>query len=149
VAETGGLPIGAEDAHLGLGWDVMLDAFDRTARDAEWVDTLRHDGRRPAETGEGWRRTPLTDVAADPFFRAERLEVRGHARPALGPAAFTVEVVTGGAGTVRAGGRDLAVRAGDTFAVPAAVSSDLAFDAPDGLDLIVCLPPRPADLELP
>ena len=147
VAETGGLPIRPEDAHLGLGWDVMLDAFDGTAHDAEWLDTLRHDDRRPAETGDGWRRTPLTDAAADPFFRAERLEVRGDAQPGLGPAAFTIGVVTGGEGTVRAGGGALAVREGDTFAVPAAVAPDLAFDAPDGLDAIVCLPPRADDLE--
>ena len=149
VAETGGLPIRAQDAHLGLGWDVMLDALDRTARDAAWLATLRHDGRRAAVTGDGWRRTPLTDVAADPFFRADRLEVRGRRRPALGPAAFAVGVVTGGGGIVRAGGRELPVRAGDTFAVPAAVAPELGFDAPSpgGLELIVCLPPRAADLE--
>ncbi len=46
VAETGGLPIDREDAHLGLGWDVMLDAFDPDGHDDAWLRTLRHDGRR-------------------------------------------------------------------------------------------------------
>lgn len=33
LAETAGLPIDREDAHPGLGWDVMLDAFDREGHD--------------------------------------------------------------------------------------------------------------------
>ena len=125
----------------------MLDAFDRTGHDPEWLDELRHDGRRGTTTGHGWRHTPLTDIAADPFFRAGRIEVRGRARPALGPASYTVGVVTSGAGTVRAGGHELVLGAGDTFAVPAAVSEELELDAPDGLEIIACLPPRAADLE--
>src|SRR5438874_2709825 len=37
VAETGGLPIDRADAHLGLGWEVTIDAFDRRAHDDEYV----------------------------------------------------------------------------------------------------------------
>jgi mannose-6-phosphate isomerase-like protein (cupin superfamily) len=55
--------------------------------------------------------------------------------------------VTGGDGTVRAGGRALTVRSGDTFAVPASVLSDVEIEAPNELELIACLAPRAADLE--
>jgi mannose-6-phosphate isomerase len=147
VAETRGLPIEPADAHLGLGWETMVDAFDRTGRNDAWLAGLRHDGRREPIGGDGWQRTPLTDVAADPFFRTERLAVRGRARPGFGDPAFLVGVVTGGSGIVRAGGRSLALRSGETFAIPAAVLPDLELDAPAGLEVIACLAPRAADLE--
>ncbi len=146
VAETRGIPIRHEDAHLGLGWDVVIDAFDRAGHDDAWLATLRHDGRRSPVDGDGWRRTPLTDVAADPFFRTERLEVRGAARPRFGgPDGFVVGVVTGGAGIVRANGHALEVAAGDTFALPAiaAAAADLELAGSPALELIACLPPDP------
>lgn len=150
VAETADVPIHPAHAHLGLGWEVAIDAFDREGHDDAWVNGLRHDGRRPRDEGDGWTAEPLLDGAADPFFRATRLTVQGHAAPEPGPAAFLVGVVMGGRGTVRAGGCDLAVRAGETFAVPAAALGSLEFDAPERLEVICCLPPRAADLgELP
>ena len=150
VAETADVPIHPAAAHLGLGWEVAIDAFDLAGHDDAWLDGLRHDGRRPADEGDGWTAEPLLDVAADPFFRASMLRVRGHAAPALGPPAFLVGVVTGGTGTVRTGVQGLALHTGDTFAVPAAALGSVAFDAPDGLEVICCLPPRATDLgELP
>jgi len=125
---------------------VAIDAFDREAHDDAWLDGLRHDGRRPGDEGDGWTSTPLLDVAADPFFRALRLTVRGHAAPDLWPPAFLVAAVMGGRGTVRAAGADLPIRAGETFAIPAAALGSLEFDAPDGLEIVCCLPPRAADL---
>src|SRR5262245_30561860 len=42
VAETRGVPIDPARAHLGLGWDVAIEAFDlRAKRDAD-IDALRH-----------------------------------------------------------------------------------------------------------
>jgi mannose-6-phosphate isomerase len=146
VAETADVPIHPAHAHLGLGWEVAIDAFDRAGHDDAWVDRLRHDGRRPGDAGDGWTSTPLLDVAADPFFRALRLTVRGHAAPGPWPPAFLVGAVMAGRGSVRAGGSDLPVRAGETFAVPAAALGSLEFDAPDGLEIVCCLPPRAADL---
>jgi mannose-6-phosphate isomerase len=146
VAETRDFPIDAADAHLGLGWPVMIEAFDRDGHDDAWVDGLRHDGRRPAVEGLGWRREPLTDAPADPFFRADRLTVGDLARPELGAPVFIVGIVTAGAGTVHAGWGSLAVEAGDTFALPAAAVPDLEIQ-PDGrLQLIVCRPPSVEDL---
>jgi mannose-6-phosphate isomerase len=150
VAETADVPLHPAAAHLGLGWEVAIDAFDRDGHDDAWLDSLRHDGRRRADEDKGCTIEPLLDVAADPFFRAIRLTVRGHAAPDLGPPAFLVGVVPGGRGTVRAGSGALAVRAGDTFAIPAAALASVEFDAPDGLEVICCLPPRAVDLgELP
>lgn len=142
VAETRGLPINLDDSHLGRGWDEMIDAFDRSAHDAAWVDGLRHDGRRSDTSGPGWRSQPLTAEAADPFFRAERLSIEGTARPAFGQATYVVVVVVEGTGSVRAGSGGLDVRRGQTFALPAAALADLVIEAPSGLELIVC---RPAD----
>ncbi len=146
VAETRGIPIDPADAHLGLGWEVAIDAFDRTGHDDAWLDALRHDGRRPAGEGPGWRREPLTDAPADPYFRAERLIVEGRATPPFARPGFLVGVVTGGGGRIRAGSGELDVTRGDTFAVPAAALVGLEVEAADRLELIACLPPDPADL---
>jgi hypothetical protein len=140
------VPIHPAAAHLGLGWEVAIDAVDRAGHDGAWLDALRHDGRRPETTGDGWTVQPLLDAAADPFFRAATLTVRGRARPDLGPAAFLVGVVSAGRGTVRAGSGALALRAGETFAVPAGALSTIEFEAVEHLELICCLPPRPVDL---
>jgi mannose-6-phosphate isomerase len=146
VAETADVPIHPAAAHLGLGWEVAVDAFDRAGHDDAWLDGLRHDGRRAVEAGDGWTWEPLLDVEADPYFRAGRLAIRGRAAPAFGPPAFLVGAVIGGRGTVRAGVGDLQVRTGETFAIPAAAFAAVEIDAPDGLEVIVCLPPRAADL---
>jgi mannose-6-phosphate isomerase len=146
VAETRGIPIEPADAHLGLGWEVAVDAFDRTGHDDAWLGALRHDGRRPATNGPGWRREPLTDSPADPYFRAERLTVEGSATSPFDQAAFLVGVVTGGGGRIRAGSGELDVKIGDTFAVPAAALVGLELESAGRLELIACLPPDPAHL---
>lgn len=55
---------------------------------------------------------------------------------ALGRPALVIGVVTGGRGTVLAGARDLPVRAGETFAIPAAALGKV----------VVGLPPRAGEL---
>jgi mannose-6-phosphate isomerase len=146
VAETADVAIHPAAAHLGLGWEVAVDAFDRAGHDAAWPDGLRHDGRRAVEAGDGWTWEPLLDTAADPYFRAGRLAVHGRAAPALGPPAYVIGVVTRGHGTVGAGAGDLRIRAGEAFAVPAAVMPDVEIDAPNGIEVVVCLPPRVDDI---
>lgn len=146
VAETRDVPIDAADAHLRLGWEVAVDAVDRSGHDDAWVDGLRHDGRRPAATLPGCRREPLTDAAADPYFRAERVTVDGRATPAFEPPGFLVGVVTGGTGQIRAGSGDLRVGAGETFAVPAAALPGLEIVPDAQLEVLACLPPDPAGL---
>jgi mannose-6-phosphate isomerase len=137
VAETRDVPIDPADAHLRLGWDVTIDAFDRAGHDDAWLDGLRSTGAGTATAHGGLRREPLVDV---PFFRAERWRVAGEAAPGLdGPPRFLVGVVTGGEGAVRAGGGELRVARGDTFAIPAALADDLTVRAGAELELIACL----------
>jgi mannose-6-phosphate isomerase len=119
VAELRDVPIDAADAHLGLGWDVTLDAFDREGHDDRWVDGLRR------------------DTVDTPFFGALPLLVEGRATPELGPG-YLVGVVTGGDGRIRAGSGDITVRRGDTFAVPAAAVPTLVLEADARLELIAC-----------
>jgi hypothetical protein len=57
--------------------------------------------------------------------------------------------VTGGTGQARIGGdgEPMELRPGGTFAVPAVALPELRLTAGvDGLDLIACRPPHPADL---
>jgi mannose-6-phosphate isomerase len=143
VAETGGFPIDRDDAHLRLGWDVTIDAFDRRALNDAALDRLRT--AMPAEMDGATSRQTLLGPAARPFFRAERWVVTGSFEPGLDPA-FVVGVVTAGEGVVRTSGGELAVRRGSTFGVPAAAASTLSIEAPDRLTVIACRAPEPADV---
>jgi len=147
VVETRDLPIHRDDAHLGLGWDVTLDAVDRAGHDDAWVDTLRHQSRRPSVHGDGWVRRPLTDAPADPYVRAESVSIDGRAVAPWPDPSWLVAIVMDGAGVVAAGGGALDVGKGDAFAVPAAVLADLAIESSTGLELIACRPPDPGRLD--
>jgi mannose-6-phosphate isomerase len=142
VAETGGFPIDRHAAHLGLGWDVTMDAIDRRAMTDRNVDDLRGAHRQVA-SGRGWERVALPPSEADPFFSADRVRVAGGpALPFAGDGgAFAVAVVTEGTGTAGTkGGRRLHVRRGDAFAVPAISLAALELEADEPLDVIVCRP---------
>lgn len=144
VAETRDFPVDPEVASLGQGWDPMIDAFDRRGRSDADVDRLRHVPGPPPIAG-AFARARLTPVAADPYLRAERWSVSGP-WPKVGERAFLVAIVTRGVGRARVGrGRELEVRPGTTFAVPAAGLADLDLRG-DGLELIACLPPKPDEL---
>jgi mannose-6-phosphate isomerase len=149
VAEWAGFPIDASDASLGLGWDVAIDAFDRRGRDDRSIDALRQSSTARLDTS-AIRVDSLLGPGAAPFFRAERVSVRDRATPRW-DGAYVVGVVTGGAGVVQVAGAQLPVRAGSTFALPAAAAphAELEPANADPLELIACLPPRPADLDLP
>jgi mannose-6-phosphate isomerase len=146
VAETAGVPIGPDDAHLGLGWDTTIDALDRRALDDAALDALRgpraSDEPAPAESFDADGLLPPT---ADPYLRASRWRVRGEARPDEDPA-FLVGMVIAGSGIARVdAGLRLELRAGMSFAVPAAGLPGLVLEG-DGLTIVACLPPTPADL---
>jgi mannose-6-phosphate isomerase len=148
VLELAGFPITPADATLALGWDVALEAIERRGRTDDEIDALRQ-RTQVLIRDASLRRESLLGAVAAPFFRAERLTVRGRARPAFEPA-YLVGVVTAGAGTVRSGSGVLVVRAGSTFALPAAAVPDLELSADDRrhpLQLIACRPPLPAALD--
>ena len=143
VAETRGIPIDRQSASLRLGWEVAVDAYDRTGWTAAAIDDLRHSPATLADR-DGLRVQRLTGPAADPFFRAQRVKVDGTVRP-WSEEAFLVGVVTAGQGTASVADSHVTLRAGETFAVPAAGLPELRLDG-RGLELVACLPPRPADI---
>jgi mannose-6-phosphate isomerase len=116
-----GVDSGAE--HLKLGWPEALTAADRTAADP-----------RAFRSGTEERLLP---PAADPYFRAERLQAPAECEPS-----FAVLVALAGHGTIRTEhGDELELRAGTTALVPfAAGTTTLTGD----LEAIRCLPPDPS-----
>ena len=113
---------GAQFGHLGLGFDVALDAVDRSALALDQVPELV----RPA--GEGRSVLPAT---ADPYFRLERHVVAGDERLEPGLAVLVIE-----SGEVRAG--DVTLPGGTTWLLPhAAGPLDLTGDA----TVLACRPP--------
>ena len=122
---------GERDGHLGLGFDLALQAVDRAGWDAARLARLR------ARAVGDYPRQPLLPAEAAPFFRAEQIGPGAGCEPS-----FAVLVVTAGSGEVRSEhGRPLPVRRGDTVLVPhAAGRTDLTGDA----RAVRCLPPDPA-----
>ena len=134
VAETRGFPIDPDAATLGLGWDTAIGLITTSA-----VGDLRQ-----SLTEEAAGVTRLLGPAADPFFRACRIDVDG-TRPWPLPGSFAIGVVLSGTGDVRGASRALSLRRGTTFALPALASHDASLTG-TALELIACLPPEPAAL---
>jgi mannose-6-phosphate isomerase len=138
VAELRDFPVDPAAAHLGLGWDVAIDAIQRRAFEPPAPGRLDRPG-----TPNTLR--PLLPDQSTPYFRADRLDVDGAARPDLGPA-FVVGLVTSGRGAIRVPGGNLDVKTGATFALPAAAARDTEFKARDGMRVLLFRAPRPVDL---
>jgi len=119
---------GARDGHLGLGFDVVLDAVDRRGRTPESIEALVARGAD--------REGSVLPAGADAWFRVERTVVRGSARLDAG---YSIVVVTDGSGTLAgADGETLPIAAGSTVLTPHAagelrVQGDVA--------LLRCRPP--------
>jgi mannose-6-phosphate isomerase len=147
VLETAGFPFQPADAHLGLGWDAAVEAIDRRALDEAALDVVRGTpGGTRLDDDSDHERSLLTPEAASAFFRAERIVVHGRARP-FRAARFTVGVVTAGRGAVSAGGDELVLGRGSTFALPAGAAPTAELSSADGdsLEVIACLPAPAAE----
>jgi mannose-6-phosphate isomerase len=138
AAEYGTFP--EKLAHLGRGWDTMLESVDYgPLTDADvaalWhePETIREDDRMTE------RRLFRRDL--DPFFRASRLIAHGATTPAGD--SLGVWIVVSGRGAVRGRHTRLAVERGDVFLVPAAGANDLQILPEGELEAIVCRPPDP------
>jgi mannose-6-phosphate isomerase len=129
---------GRADGHLGLGFDLALQAVDRSGWGPEALARLRggrRDGRHARPGVE-----QLLPPEADPFFRAERLRpaAAGLARFEQG---FCILVVVDGAGRLQTeAGGSLDLRRGDTVLVPFAAGPGAVSG---GVEVIRCLPPDP------
>lgn len=104
-----------EESHLGLGFDVAMDAVSTTALAAEDLLRLRvhHDleARTPGAV-------PLLPEDADPFFRLHLLAPPPDEAADV-PAGFAVLVVLSGTGVLE-GATSVPVGGGQSFVVPAA-----------------------------
>jgi mannose-6-phosphate isomerase len=124
---------GLAEGHLGLGFEVALDALDLSAWSAERLERVRS-GRDGADPRSGTER--LFPEEADAFFRAERIEADG---PAPLPAEFSILIVLEGGGELVAGdGTRLGLARGETILVPFA-AGDCYVEG--SVELIRCLPP--------
>ncbi|HEY1508166.1 MAG TPA: class I mannose-6-phosphate isomerase [Solirubrobacteraceae bacterium] len=101
--------VGDSDAHLGLGWERVLDAVELAPGP---VNAERNDSTA-AEDGVA----DLLPGAADPYFRAQRIAIEGE-RVSLEPS-FAILVVLEGALTLSGErGQPFALHRGDTALVP-------------------------------
>ena len=111
LAEWNGYPIDPEDAHLGRGWDVMLDVFDRSAMTERRLAALMAPPELRIDRPE-LSMSSLLCTASRPFFNALRVEARG---PAPWPLAgtYAVAIVTDGRGRVHNRHGEVVVSRGD------------------------------------
>jgi len=126
---------GAQDGTLGLGYDRVLGAVDRTPWDTQRLAAMR---RSAAATGAGSSVTALLPSAADSFFRADWL------RPGDGlrlDAGYAVWIVAGGRGTLRTEhGGALELHQGMTVLV---AYGDGPASLTGAAEVIRCRPPAP------
>ena len=123
---------GPGQGHLGLGFDLALQAVDHAGLDPTALDRLRA-GRGPVRLGV----ERLFPDEADPFFRAERL--RPDPAATLEPA-FSILVVLAGTGHLDTAAGSLDLTRGDTVLVPFA-AGPARVRGP--LEAVRCLPPLP------
>jgi mannose-6-phosphate isomerase len=126
---------GSVNGHLGLGFDVALDAVRPDAVGGEELDRLI---RRLADNDGVGAPRPALPAVAEPYFRAWRVDDTG--TEVTVPAAFSVVVVTGGAGTMQWADGSEPLARGDAFVVPHA-AGPLTFSP--GVSAVVSQPPAP------
>jgi mannose-6-phosphate isomerase len=135
VLESRGVAVGADDLHLGLSWEVAIEAIDRRAVDDAALGRLRSMWQPDSDPGRG--REEVLPPPARPFFRAERVVAADGAAVTGFDDRFLVGVVTAGSGLVATDAGHLPVRVGEAFAVPASASGSLRLEAPERLEAIV------------
>jgi mannose-6-phosphate isomerase len=118
---------GEREGHLGLGFDLALEAVECRSRSGEEVHQLI----RPAGFGSS-----VLPEAADPYFRLERVALNGETT--LEPGFAVLVMLTGEAGLED--GRALQLRGGNTAVAPNACGPLVLRGSGQ---LLACRPPRP------
>jgi mannose-6-phosphate isomerase len=138
MLEFKGFDIDPAGGDLGLGKDLAVSSVRRRAFSAAEIDGLR---RQAAALGSSEDHVvqDVMPVAADPYFRAQRVFGRG--APRL-QASFAVVLVIGGAGSLEGEGWKVPVKRGSTLVVPWA-SGEVRVTGE--VELLRCLPPLPSD----
>ncbi|WP_207391383.1 class I mannose-6-phosphate isomerase [Streptomonospora litoralis] len=131
---------GPREGHLGLGFDVALEAVRRTPLSAEEVAALRVPAALSAEPAEQPR--PLLSPEAAPFFRADLLRAPEASSTEI-PVGYGVLVVLDGFGALAdSGGEMHALARGDVVALPYSAGH---LRLSGGATAVLCRPPEPAD----
>jgi mannose-6-phosphate isomerase len=128
-------------AHLGLGWERIIDDVDRTAHaPADLV--ARFTGHVAADARGA---VDLFGPAAAPYFRASRVRLEPGGFTML-PAGFTVVIVLGGAGEIRRADALTGVRVarGDQILLPFCLGEVIVTAGEGGVDMLCCRPPAAA-----
>jgi mannose-6-phosphate isomerase len=138
MLEFKGFEIDQAGGDLGLGRDLAVSSVRRKAFRASELDGLQ---RHPAARGssEDYVVQDVMPVAADPYFRAQRVFGRG--APRL-EASFAVVLVIAGVGSLEGDGWTVPVKRGSTLVVPWA-SGEVRVRGE--VELLRCLPPLPSD----
>jgi len=135
LAEWDGYPIEPEDAHLGRGWHVMLDAFDRGAMTERRLADLMTPPELKVDRPE-LTMSSLLCPASRPYFNALRVEARGPAPWPL-PGTYAVAIVTDGRGQVRNRHGEVVVSRGNAFVLFSGAPPTVI----DGtVEMVVCTP---------
>jgi mannose-6-phosphate isomerase len=121
---------------LGLGWQIALDAVDRTGLSEPQLRSLVGSPRRLRAGASG-----LLPDLADPYFRAERIEPSPVAE--LDPG-FSILIVLEGNGRLAASAGEHPLHRGDTVLIPHASG---AVKLEGELVAVRCRPPDPAAAE--
>jgi mannose-6-phosphate isomerase len=132
---------GEREGHLGLGWDLALDAVDLTVWSPSDVGALVVS----AHATGGDALVPALPPEAAPYFRAEHVDAS--AGLADVPAGLAVLIVLGGGGgLVPQEGGGLALRRGDIALVPWAAGP---WSLPGDVTGVLCRPPAPVAPDAP
>ncbi|MDT0301394.1 class I mannose-6-phosphate isomerase [Streptomonospora wellingtoniae] len=134
---------GPGEGHLGLGFDVALDAVGRTPLSSAEVEALRVPAALAAEPAGTPR--PLLAPAAAPFFRADLLRPPAGAETGV-PAGFGVLVVLEGSGALRTADTELGLARGDVLVLPHGAGPLRMSGAATA---VLCRPPDPAHERAP
>jgi mannose-6-phosphate isomerase len=138
MLEFKGFDLDPSGGELGLGRDLALQCVRQTAFSAGDIAGLRRHSK-PGTATTGAAVQDVMPVAANPYFRAQRVYGRGAVRL---EASFAVVVVLSGQGSLDGEGWELPVKRGDTLVVPWASGP---VRATGEVELLRCLPPLPAD----
>jgi mannose-6-phosphate isomerase len=125
-------------ATMGLGWDEALDMIDYRAQDLATTLARARQVDRVVREHHGSRETRLLNADVLEFFEATRLDVSGELPVEDGR--FSIDIVTGGEGTVEGDFGAEPVRSGETLAFAASLGHRyLAGSAP--LRVVRCMGP--------
>ena len=125
---------GDRDGHLGLGFDVALQAVDTAAVSDTDLDRLVVRREDIEQAGL----TSALPPEADAYFRAQHLDTSQS--PVGVEAGFAVVAVLDGAGSITTSAQTLAVAKGDVVVMPYAAGN---WTADGALVAVACRPPAP------